>query len=76
MKPGAVSFPLMVTVSTVWLKLKVMSDTVPAGPKGGVVWFRGREQRADCERRPFVWCVVVKQVIPAVALPFLTQSNR
>ncbi len=64
----------METKSAVSEGLKTMSDTVPGGPTGGVVWPRGMERRPPSGVRPLAWSVE-KQVTPATAPPLMTQAS-
>lgn len=63
----------METKSAVSEGLKTMSETVPGGPTGGVVWPRAMGRRPPLGVSPFAWSAE-KQVTPATAPPLITQA--
>lgn len=54
MAPDLVGEPLVMAKRAVEDGLKTISDAVPPGPTGGVVWFSERGRRAPRGERP-VW---------------------
>lgn len=64
----------METKSAVSEGLKTMSEAVPGGPTGGVVWPRAIGRRPPFGVSPFA-CSAEKQVTPAMAPPLMTQAK-
>ena len=62
------------TKSAVSEGLKTMSEAVPGGPTGGVVWPRTMGRRPPCGLRPLAWSTE-KQVTPATEPPLITQAE-
>lgn len=55
--------------------LNTMSETVPRGPTGGVVWPMAIERRPPWGLRPLEWSTE-KQDTPATAPPLMTQAGH
>jgi len=64
----------MVTKRAVSEGLKTMSEAVPGGPTGGVVWPRAIGRRPPWGERPLAWSTE-KQVTPPTAPPLITQAG-
>lgn len=74
MEPAAGGWPFSVRMRAVEEGLKRMSEAVPGGPAGGVVWPRGMGKSFVSGVRPVLWSVE-KQATPATAPPFRTQAG-